>query len=511
MNIWIVSIGNSDVQLKTRDNWNNLYRQVRSQLNDRNFQPVQVEEEESFTVPARVMGIVYGQNLDDKFYTDLHFPILDALSKKLTGKLLPDKIIVILSNQESVFTAQDKRLKKCPYWQDTCKLQPILAKYFQINFTRLQAENIQFIELNPESKNEGLDNWDQALGLVRERLSQLTFKPEDKIYVSHQAGTPAISSAVQFVSIAKFGKQVRFLVTNEYEQERTDIIASSKYLKGIQLQEAKMLLKRFDYSGVERLLSSYWENNNLSPEEEKLQRSLKIAIQWNFANFDNFAQELGDNAQERLQHWWWTGYEAAYLAVVRLEQGNTVEALFHSFRAVESLICKWAEYNFPKHIEYEKQGKYKNAKSPKLKKTILNEYPNYLSTGKKPRKSMLNQLNNDGMIGLYSEALYQLIQTVKPECQDETHVMNVVWGEARDYRNVLFHQMLGLQESELFEAWGTNKKDNWKKKLLNCLNFISGQTIFTSIPKASLMFQVHQDLMKALDDYEGKIYENTKE
>ncbi|MBF1990824.1 hypothetical protein [Fischerella thermalis] len=522
MNIWIITTGNSDVQLKhdflTKDKarWNNLYRTGKQALKrDHAFQPVKKDDDVNLTVPARVMGVICGNQLNDDIYGDLYFPLLDAFSKKLEGQNQPDRIIVILTNQEAAYTNPDK---KSPYWKDTCTLKPILDKYFQKNFPKIK-EKIEYLELNPKSKDEGLDNWDQALKLVQQELSTLEFKPLDNIYVSHQAGTPAISSAIQFVSLAKFGKKVTFLVSNEYEPENTRLITSSNYLRGIQLQEARVLLERFDYSGVESLLKAYWLDS-ASPQEKKLRELLKIAIQWNFANFDEFAKGLGEAAQERLKTWWWTGYEAAYLAVVRLEQGNTVEALFHSFRAVEGLICKWAEHTYPAHIHHKIDG------SPQIKSSILGELSNYLNK----KHSLQDELKRKGYIGLYSDALYQLVQTVKPESKEKEHIMGVFWDEAKKLRNPLFHRLLGLHKKDIFKAWYKPKDedidkerkskkitnyeeakenlkdskanvDTWKNNVLGCLNFIAEQE-FTSLQKASLMHQLHQDLKQALIDYE---------
>lgn len=518
MNIWIVTTGNSDVQLKNKTNWNNLYREGRKGLKrDHNFQPSQKEDDVIFTVPARVMGVIYGDQLDNNkldkdIYQDLYFPLLDAFFQKLQGQNQPEKIIVILTNQEAAYTNPEK---KSPFWKDTCTLKPILDKYFQINFPKIK-DRIEYLQLKPKSKDEGLDNWDQALKLVQQELSTLEFKPLDNIYVSHQAGTPAISSAIQFVSLAKFGKRVKFLVSNEYEPENTRLITSSNYLRGIQLQEARVLLERFDYSGVETLLKPYWLDS-ATPQEQKLRKFLKIAIQWNFANFNEFAKGLGEAAQERLKHWWWTGYESAYLAVVRLEQGNTVEALFHSFRAVEGLICKWAEYEYRNHIQYKRDG------SPEIKSSISRDLPNYLN---RLYPNMQDQLTRQGKIGLFSESLYQLLQTAKPECQNS---MSVFWDEAKKQRNPLFHRLLGLQKKDVFKAWYQPKEqdikdemrnnkvdedkarenikekkaneDTWKNTILNCLNFVAKQS-FTSLQKASLMYQLHQDLKQALIDYE---------
>lgn len=491
MNIWIITTGNSDVKLRDKSKWNNLYRQGRRELaRDCSFQPVKQEEESVFLVPARVMGMIYGNRLDDENYQDLHFPLLDAFRQQLTGRNQPHKIVVILTNQEATYLSNPE--KKSPYWKDTCTLRPIFDKYFEINFPRVQ--DIQYLVLKPNLNEQGLDNWDKALALVEQELSNLEVNRVNRVYVSHQAGTPAISSAIQFVSLARFGKRVKFLVSNEYEKDKTELIASSNYLRGIQLQEAKALLERYDYFGVESLLKSYWMEVP-TPEEEELKRLLDIAIQWNFANFQNFLNGLGEVGKERSKHWWWIGYEAAYLGVVRLKQGNTVEALFHSFRAVEGLICTWAEHEYKNHIDYKKSDG-----SPRIKKSILNELPSYIG---RLYPNMQDKFNKNGKLGLYSEALYQLLQTAKPECQDDNHEMSVVWGKARDNRNPMFHRLLGLDEQEVFGAWEAKDKSTWQKKVLKCLNFVASQN-FDSLRNASLMYQVHEDLKQALVNYESQ-------
>lgn len=52
-----------------------------------------------------------------------------------------------------------------------------------------------YLYLKPQSTTRGLDNWDQAMILVQQALSSIEFDEMATIYVSHQAGTPAISSA----------------------------------------------------------------------------------------------------------------------------------------------------------------------------------------------------------------------------------------------------------------------------------------------------------------------------
>lgn len=464
MSIWILTTGNSDVQLKSNYNsnkWQKLYREVRSKLSNHLFEPYRLKNapaNEPYTVPARVMGMVYSPQLDDEIFKDLHFPLLDTFINGLTGKNQPDKIIVILTNQENVFSDDDKTNNKCPYWQDTYTLKPILEKYFQKKLPRLKSnQDIQYLELKPNSKEEGLDNWDKCLILVNnlfyQEIANLEIREYTKIFVSHQAGTPAISSAVQFSSLAKFEKQVRFLVSNEYEPGNPISIPSSNYLKGIKLQEAKELLDRYDYFGVDKIFfQEILKDKPLKPEEQKIKDLLAMAVQWNNANFDEFGKAISardKKAQEHIKKLWWTGYEAAYLAVIRLEQGNNIEAMFHSFRAVEGLLRDMAGGT--------------NDKIPKLIQSVLHN----------------RQLDTN-------------MRTFKEHTADQ--------------RNNLFHNLHGLTKEQVFEAWNndTKKKCNleqWKSTVLGCLNFISGEK-FTTLKKSSLMSSVHEELKTAINNYE---------
>ena len=240
MNIWIVTTGNSDIQLTTEDNWPGLRSKARQKLHGRLFRPTSsdFEDEDIYTVPSRALGIVYGQEFS-QYWEDLVFPLLDNFAKKLNEKtkLMPDKIILLLTDQ-SILYPDYTDLKKSPCWKDTCTLWPIFEHYFRENFPKA---TLQPVELKPLD-GKGLDNWDSTLNIVQQELSQFKFKPEDIIYVSHQAGTPAVSSAVQFVTLANYGKNVQFLVGNEYVKESAEIIDSSKYLRGISIQQAKGLI-----------------------------------------------------------------------------------------------------------------------------------------------------------------------------------------------------------------------------------------------------------------------------
>ncbi|MEG4248620.1 hypothetical protein [Microcoleus sp. Pol10D4] len=496
MNIWIVTTGSSDVKLKTDDNWGTLFKKVRSQLYDRRFVPTQppnTDENEPFIVPARAMGMVYGSQLTDEYYQDLHFPLLDAFSAKLLekGRTNPDQIILIMTDQEAVFDEEDRRVEKSPYWQDTCTLKPIFEQYFNKNFPQVQS--IDYLELKPKSKDEGLDNWNKALFLVQQALSSLDLDKSANFYVSHQAGTPAISSAVQFDCLAKFGKKVKFLVSNEYEEklaEKGDFIESSTYLQGMQVQEAKALLSRYDYLGVERILKLYWKDSS-DPLLLEIRDLLDMAVQWNFAKFEDFSVARGNVAKERSNQWWWMAYEAAYLGVIRLRQGNTVEALFHSFRAVEGLIKKWAL------DKYKPQIQYSNSKQPNTAYIHDVNLPQNLRYWFNANRS--DRYNN---VGLFGKSLFTLLEASYPKNQWEQNVdIQVVAGNTIEERNVTFHSLHGLQENDVFKAWNTANREQWEARVLGCLNFVSQQK-FVSLKSASLMVKVHDELVDAIAHYE---------
>ncbi|MBD2440821.1 hypothetical protein [Nostoc sp. FACHB-110] len=246
MSIWIVTTGNSDVILKYDKNWSNLYEEIRYDLECTEFaSPLPLDPKDKsagYTIPARVLGLVYANKFDD-YKGDLEFPLLDTYCEFfLKENIKLEKIIILLTDQTQIFKQDQIIYEKCPYWQDTCTLKPLFEKYFQ-------TENYQpeFLYLAPTEINKGIDNWNETLALVQGTLGKLDFNTSKTVYVSHQAGTPAISSAVQFVSLGKF-KTVKFLVSNEYFDEnyerksQSEAIKSSNYWRGLQIQKAKQLI-----------------------------------------------------------------------------------------------------------------------------------------------------------------------------------------------------------------------------------------------------------------------------
>lgn len=271
MSIWIITTGNSDVQLKTDDNWEEpFYEQVRYDENkdikqcDKFAAIVQDEATELYPIPARVMGIA-AENQLQEYYDDLAFPLLDTFSDYFAKHpdYKPSLIIVILTNQRNIFIDEDDELnektsnKSSPFWQDTCTLEPVFKEYF----TRSQIFSTiepKFFTLTPkpeqglDKSKKGLDNWDETLKVVKELLGDIKdelqnypqYDQNQTVYVSHQAGTPAISSAIQFASLSQF-ENVQFLSSNIFYNDdgeqiaQPQIIDVSTYWMDIQIEKAK--------------------------------------------------------------------------------------------------------------------------------------------------------------------------------------------------------------------------------------------------------------------------------
>ncbi|MBD2327965.1 hypothetical protein [Alkalinema sp. FACHB-956] len=535
MNIWIITTGSSDVQLVTETSWNPLHSKVRNQLEtQKQFCSSKSPDGKRYLYPARVMGKVYGTAIknDLKYYEDLNFPLLNNFFWILNGKdgeadeIIIDRVIVLVTDQSKKFKSSEMNNPFSAFWQDTCTLEPILREYFK----RRSIENPEFLILDPDpNKPSGLDNWNDVLERVQEKVKEKfsDFEPSEDltVYVSHQAGTPAISSAVQFCSLAKFGDRVKFLVSNEQDLTLTDIVKSSAYLRGIEIQQAKKLLARHDYLGMKEVLKQQIKKANESKDQPKLEDEilkhiaylLDIAIQWNFAKFEDFAtdlikypdQNLVKSSQAHLknielaqaylnnanlaeaylqnpdQYWWWEAYEAAYLGVIRLKQGNTVEAMFHSFRAVEGLLKKWLATWFEV-----------NEHSSKVERNLKNI--------KLPIKVRLSNEEDWDKFNTYGKGLYFALEALKGIDKDLDIDISIFGSFIFDRRNELFHQLGGLQDKDaVFAEWKAPNESNldekgWEDRVRNCLNFISDQQ-FTSIESTSLMSKVHQELKNTIE------------
>jgi len=525
MKIWILTIGSSDVQLKSdkanqsaggktsKDMWTRWFSSVKSDCYLIPFSMAKKDSkelDEPYRVLARVLGRVYQKqpDLQDNIFNYLTFPLLEDFTQKVQQSGELSQIVLVLTDQSKIFADnRAERGQRSPYWQDTYELLPILKRYFSEQLPNAQV--VEPIVLQPETVADSLDNWDSVLELVRQKFAVLnndlltTDSELEAMYVSHQASTPAISSAVQFMALSYFGDRVRFLVSHEQQVNSAKVLLGSNYLRQIQKGQAQRMLERYDYSGVNQLIGCY-----LQPEGQVL---IDAAIQWNLAEFEKFESLLPESyrSYQSKMGWWLCGYESAYLAVIRYQQKNIVEALFHGFRAIEGLICCWAESRYSDHFIYDKKG------SPQICESIQEKHPDYwMKIQEKNRDWIQKQIGDNQTrqakgkeilrvgIGLFSQSLYLLFEEVYKDCKDNPYMKKGLF-KAKDIRNQQFHRLLGLQEQNLFDAWGVKDFDEWKKTLLGCLNFIVQDAVnheFSSLEEASLMARVHHDLEQQISE-----------
>jgi len=154
MTTWIITTGNSDIQLNTDANWTRgqkFFTTAREkeplchcQGEGEDFANLKRENDtKCFPVAARVLGLVYQGH--EHCYSDLVFPLLDGLIEKFQDKKSPDRVYIILTDQEELFKTSDIKNSSCPFWQDTCTLKPLFEWYFQ---TKLKLKP-DFITLQP--------------------------------------------------------------------------------------------------------------------------------------------------------------------------------------------------------------------------------------------------------------------------------------------------------------------------------------------------------------------------
>ena len=336
--------------------------------------------------------------------------------------------------------------------------------------------------------------------------------------VSHQAGTPAISSAVQLTCLIRFGRKVKFLVSSELAPDKTKFLKGSSYFETLQFKKLEDLLARDDYAGVASVVQSLKLEDSIL--KVKLDHLLELAKLWNAAKFDEFAEKIGEETSSRVSKWWWKGYEMACLAVVRMKNGDPTEALFHSVRAIEGLICEWAIVTHYSNIHYrffqtDNDGCFiLNNSNQKTKKCFPERYRENREgspTAKKNIDERFREALSDSQqslleretLGLYSQVLYTLFKTTFAEIPSN-HPIQIAWVNLADERNELFHRLSGMTPQEVYEAWGAVNQENWTRVLLDCLNLVAGQS-FTSLKSASLMTQVHEELEKSIRNLEDNL------
>jgi len=317
---------------------------------------------------------------------------------------------------------------------------------------------------------------------------------DDRIEFNASSGTPAMKSSFSLLQAAGYvvNGQV-WQVRNPREmKEGQDHVFET---------DVGVLRREFDRNSMRGQIAGFnygaalitLTNSGFANRFKSLPILLKAGEAWHRGEFDLFYRLAksgltdGQNAQGNT--WWWMAYEQAYTAMVRLEQGNTSEAMQHSFRAVEGALWEWAIATFPDDV-VNRENKY-----PLLKSTILNSFPTL--------RSRYEEYAMRGMeVELKGYILRDLHDLAIPETASSEDFREY-WSRARTARNLISHRLGGISEKEVFAAWGDHirSRSDLEKRLLRCLNLLSGKA-FRALSEVSLFAKVHQKVLDAIASYQ---------
>jgi hypothetical protein len=529
VSLWILTTGNSDIHLKHDKNWGTIYnKEVRDKLECNKFaNVVQINPDDKnagYKAPTRVLGHVY-ENKQERYSTDLEFPLLKTFRNYFEAqKIKLDRVIILLTDQANVFNEQSRVYKYSPYWQDTCTLESIFKWYFQEYF-QLEPE---FKKVEPVS-DKGLDRWNETLDVVSNIINQIEYSVLKPVYISHQAGTPAISSAVQFVSLNKF-KKVKFVLSNQYyditynqeakaeeveyptsepeytQQSKPEEISNtaSEYYRGMQIEKAKQLiLDGFPgaalkiVEGVERIKPEAHEQlqnmvhffnlyniDNNNKEDDKIENaSQRIAESLDLISFF-FAQKNYIQGVSLLA--------AAQETFLKVAISHATSNITSQYKGVEvSKLVKWNDKGLflINHSEL-RNNDNKNTKNQIL--TMLNfpvekheppDKPNfYLYTSKKNGELEFSRI---GML----EWLCKLKKDFKP------------WANLKEseLRNQLMHNLRGMQDIDVTKyLLGNPKTEPTFKTVKETYEQSVKQPFFSNMTNLKLPYK-HDKLKQRLE------------
>jgi hypothetical protein len=407
----------------------------------------------------------------------------DRLQPIVLGKLIADEA-KNFSHIYLIATDQNEGVKQRV--RDTLHAAKIISKWIAAKYAVPTTILLQGTEGDSPANFEQMFAWWQK---TWEQIE--TDSPEfQHAIVSPKGGVGAFTEAARIVALSRLEQRVRFCdftedVAKNIKGEPSPYTVPSRglnYLWDRKRKEAIELLNRYDYEAVQRLLKSYLPE----PQFAEVRSALEAAVYWNQGSFVEFAKAPGARAKGRSSQWWWIGYEVAYLAVIRLRQGHTAEAMFHSFRSVEGLMKEFLLHKYARHVI----GKQK---SEQIKKSICQErefagceylFDRYPSTF------------------LFGDKLVVLFKLARPDFADNRDIQ-ICFGDTKNSRNTLFHGLEGLERQEVFENWGCDNLEGWQSRVLGCLNFMTGQE-FDRLQQASLMSKVHQVICDGIGNYQPK-------
>jgi hypothetical protein len=325
-----------------------------------------------------------------------------------------------------------------------------------------------------------------------------------EIWLGLKGGVGQTSESGRISGLSLYTDRIKFFEFRQDERNNqagnpsdyTGPFLGTNYLWDRTQQQAIKLLDRFDYAGAEELLKPYFKTKKLGA----VPNLLKAGIAWNRGEFDSFLKyakstdALDSQHQQQSQSWWWMAYEQAYLAVVRLEQNNTVEAMLHSFRAVEGCLLIWAKETLGNHFQDNQQD------SPIVLNSILESHPKLKDSfkSKKPEKRERGEMEAYALWMLISVQRGILKVSLSAALEGD---FEYFWSDdCRRKRNEMSHRLGGMSEKELLSAWGEDIGDRsqWAARILACLNILTGKS-FKTLQQASLFAKVQDEIQRSIE------------
>lgn len=405
----------------------------------------------------------------------------DRLCPVILGNLIVDRATE-LSHIYLIATDQKEGVKQRD--RDTLYAAKIIEKWIETKCTVPITIFLQGAEGGNPANFEQMFVWWQNKWREIENLNP-NF---ENAIVSPKGGVGSFTEAARVSAVSRL--ETRVLFCDFVEDRKQNLLGHPSpytvpsrglnYLWDRRRKETIELLDRYDYEAVRRLLRSYLQE----PQLASVKSALDAAVCWNQGNFEDFAKVPGAMAKGRSRQWWWIGYEVAYLAVIRLRQGHTTEAMFHSFRSIEGTMKEFLFDRYSRHI-------IGNGNSAKLKRSICNE-PGFAGFG--------YLFDKYPSIFLFGNILGDLFKAAKPNHAENADIQ-MFFGDTKNDRNIIFHSLTGMTHQEVFASWGCDNQGGWESRVISCLNFITEQE-FDRLQQASLMSSVHQSIVDGIANYQ---------
>jgi hypothetical protein len=479
--ILIATIGTRDLMFQiSGGDWFN--------IGDDRMQDGDIIGEQAEVISDLGLNKINYRDLTEHLSDDKHLDI-DRVKPVIIGKLLAekasqiDKIYLIGTDQKFDVPQRNK---------DTIYACKLIEAWVNNKYPKISTK---FVSLGEDGTNPS--NFETVFEWWRKAWRTEIDPPIDReIWLCLKGGVGQTSEAGRISGLSLYGDRINFFEFHQNEKHNragnpsayTGPFLGTNYLWDRTQQQALGLLDRFDYAGAEELLKPYFKTKKLG----SLPTFLEAGIAWNRGEFDRFLNRtnathiFSDSHHKQSQKWWWMAYEQAYLAVIRLEQNNTAEAMLHSFRAVEGCLFEWAKFKFGTDIK-EMPNNF-----PQIQDSISIAHPVL-------RPILDRARTNYSQLQWRGSLRRNILEATIPAANSDN--FHYFWSDAcHSQRNKLSHQLGGISESEVLSAWGNDIKNRsqWDKRIVSCLNILTGQS-FKSLHQASLFAKVHDRVRESIE------------